>query len=152
MKKLLISAFACTAAMLIACGDDGSSADDTTDSSSSVADASSCSNVIESGSSIFFHQKGCGIPCISAKDTTTMFLYSYEGPDSAVTVTKYEYPIENKEAVENCLEAFAEKTDEQKLDCDSVITTINPSQNMTYMDLISLVEKECKPFLLEPFL
>lgn len=145
MKKLLIFAFACTAAMLTACGDDSSSTD------SEIVESSS-SNVIESGSSIFFHQKGCGIPCISAKDTTTMFLYSYEGPDSAVTVTKYEYPIENKEAVENCLEAFAEKTDEQKLDCDSVITTINPSQNMTYMDLISLVENECKPFLLEPFL
>jgi len=37
MNKLLIPAFACTAAVFIACGDDSSSANDSAESSSSVA-------------------------------------------------------------------------------------------------------------------
>lgn len=140
MKKLLIPAFVCTAAMFIACGDDSSST-----SSEVVESSSSGTNSEDSGEEIF--GSGNGLDCISIKDTTTKFWYSYEGPASALTVTKYEYPIENKEAVENCFDIFADKTDE-KLDCDSVmttiITTINPSQTMTYDALKSLWEKECK--------
>lgn len=133
MKKLLIFAFACTAAMLIACGDDSSSANDCESSSSVAAESSSD----------WAHEPLGDYACVSAKDTTTMLWYVYEGEDSALEVTKIEYPIEHEEAVEECEGIFAENAKEQNVDCDSAIATINPPQNMTFNDMISLMTEEC---------
>ena len=136
MKKLLIPAFACTAAMLIACGDDSSSsANDAAESSSSVAAESSSSNrTLEPVGDLI---------CISAKDTTTMLWYIYDEQDSTLEVKKIEYPIKYEEAIEECEGPFAEKTKEQNVDCDSAIATINPPQNMSFDSFIALMTEEC---------
>ena len=136
MKKLLIPAFACIAAMLTACGDDSSSsANDAAESSSSVAAESSSSNrTLEPVGDLV---------CVSAKDTTTMLWYVYEGADSALEVTKIEYPIEYEEAIEECEGPFAEKAKEQNVDCDSAIATINPPKTMNFDSFKALMTEEC---------
>lgn len=146
MKKIFyITAFACTAAMLIACGDDSSSASsEAGESFSSVVAESSSSVAAESSSSDkLAHEPVGDFACASAKDTTTMLWYVYEGPDSALEVTKIEYPLEYEEAVEECEGLFAENAKDQNVDCDSAIATINLPQNMTFDALMSLTAKEC---------
>ncbi len=137
MKKLLIPAFAC-AAMFTACGDDSSSAND----SSSIADASSSSVVAESSSSDWAHEPIGEYLCISS-DTTSILWYIFEGPDSAMEVSKYEYPREYEEAEKICEELQAEKPEEQKVNCDSAIATINPPKTMNFDSFKALMEKEC---------
>lgn len=145
MKKLLISAFACTAAMLTACGDDSSSTDsEIVESSSSIA--------AESSSSDWAHESVGGFLCASASDTITMLRYQYEGPDSAMKVASYIYPrvYEMYDDVEKvCEEAKAIITAEQKVICKTHVTIINPSKTMSFDSLFSLMEKECKAGTLE---
>ena len=148
MNKLLIPAFVCTAAMLIACGDDSSSASsDVVESSSSIADASSSSNVAEPSSSDWAHESVGGFLCASASDSTAMLRYEYEGADSAMEVVSYVYPraYEMYEDVDKvCEEANANKTAEQKVICKTHVTIINPLKTMSFDSLLSLMEKECE--------
>ncbi len=134
MKKLLIPAFAC-AVMFTACGDDSSS-------TSSEAAESSSSVVAESSSSDWAHEPIGEYLCISS-DTTSILWYIFEGPDSAMEVTKYEYPRGYEEAKKICEELQAEKPDEQKVNCDSAIATINPPKTMNFDSFKALMEKEC---------
>lgn len=148
MKKLLISAFVCSVAMLTACGDDSSSANsEVVESSSSVADASSSSNVAELSSSSWIHESVGGFLCASASDSTAMLRYEYEGPDSTMEVVSYVYPraYEMYEDVDKvCEEANANKTAEQKVICKTHVTIINPLKTMSFDSLLSLMEKECE--------
>ncbi len=118
--------------MLTACGDDSSSAN-SAESSSSVS----------SSSDKLAHEPIGDYACVSAKDTATMLWYVYEGEDSALEVTKIEYPIEYEEAVEECEGVLAEKAKEQNVDCDSAIATIDTLKTMTFDALMSLTTKEC---------
>ena len=136
MKKLLIPAFVCSAAMFIACGDDSSSA-------SSEAAESSSSVVAESSSSDWAHESVGEYICLSDKDSTTIHRYAFEGPDSAMEVTKYEYSRGYEEAEKICEELQAEKPEEQKVNCDSAIATINPPKTMNFDSFKALMEKEC---------
>ena len=148
MKKLLIPAFVCTAAMFTACGDDSSSANnEVVESSSSVAAESRSSNVAESSSSDWAHESVGGFLCASASDSTAMLRYEYEGADSAMEVVSYVYPrvYEMYEDVDKvCEEANANKTAEQKVICKTHVTIINPLKTMSFDALVSLMEKECE--------
>ncbi len=137
MKKLLIPAFACTAAMLTACGDDSSSA-------SSEAVESSSSVVAESSSSDWAHEPIGGYACVSAKDSTTILRYSYEGPDSAMEVASYVYPKLGEDVEKVCEEAKANKTKEQEVVCDSIVEISNSLKTMTFDSLKALMTEECK--------
>ena len=138
MKKLLIPAFACTAAMLIACGDDSSSASsEAAESSSSVAAVSSSSDWV--------HEPIGEYVCVSAKDTATFLGYAFEGPDSAMEAIHYEYPRVDIDGVEKvCEEAKANKTKEQEVVCDSIVEISNSLKTMTFDSLKALMTEECK--------
>ena len=137
MKKFLIAAFACTAAMFTACGDDSSSANDAAESSSSVA--------AESSSSDWAHEPIGDYVCFSAKDTATFLGYAFEGPDSAMEAIRYEYPRVDIDGVEKvCEEAKANKTKEQEVVCDSIVEISNSLKTMTFDSLKALMTEECK--------
>ena len=135
MKKLLIPAFVCTAAMFIACGDDSSSA-------SSEAVESSSSVAAESSSSDWAHEDVGGYFCLSDKDTVSVLGYAFEGPDSAMEVIRYEYP-ELLEDIENvCKDVEAEKAKEDG--CKRIDIISESLKTMTFDSLKALMEKECK--------
>ncbi len=146
MKKLLIPAFVCTAAMLTACGDDSSSSasSEAVESSSSIADASSSSVAAESSSSDWAHESVGEYICLSDKDSTTIHRYAFEGPDSAMEVASYIYPKLNEDVEKVCEEAKANKTDGQEVTCEKHVTISNPSKTMTFDFLKSLMGKECQ--------
>ncbi len=136
MKKKLFPAFACAAAMLIACGDDSSS-------TSGEGVGSSSSNGTESSSSTWDHDRTGDFACLSVDDTTTLLRYSFNGPDSAMTVTNYVYPKVYEDVEKFCKEVQAAQTSEQKVTCDSSVAISYPPQIMVFDSLVSLMKEEC---------
>lgn len=122
--------------MLTACGDDSSSA-------SSEAVESSSSVAVES-SSDWAHENVGEYYCYSKKDSVSQLKYVFDGPDSATEVTSYEYPKVLEDVEKVCEEAKVQKTDEQKVTCDSFVEIINPSKTMEFDSLKVLMKKECK--------
>ncbi len=138
MKKLLIPAFVCTAAMLTACGDDNSSSasSEAVESSSSIADASSSSVAAESSSSDWAHEDVGSYLCLSDKDTATVLGYAFEGPDSAMEVIRYEYP-EMLEDIDNVCEEVEEEN------CKHIDEISDSLKTMTFDSLKALMAEEC---------
>lgn len=115
--------------MLIACGDDSSSANkNVEESSSSVAAESSSSN--------WAHEPFGEYHCASKKDPQNMIRYVFDGPDSAMEVIRYEYP-EMLEDIDNVCEEVEEEN------CKHIDEKSDSLKTMTFDSLKTLMAEEC---------
>lgn len=135
MKKFLVPTFILASIMYVACGDDSSNSADDRDNggeeSSSSHDSISLDNNFEE-----FH-------CYAATDTNIWLGFRYDYTDSVMV--RSVYPSIKDGVDKACEKAKAEKTADQTVTCDSIVTIVYPKEHVSDSTMLSLMNEECNP-------
>lgn len=136
MKKFLVPTFILASIMFVACGDDSGSSADERDNGGEESSSSQ-------DSVIHIEKNFYNLECKSVKDTTTQLKYEYDLEGDAVT--RLAYPSVESGVDKACEKAKAEKTADQTVTCDSIVTISYPKMQISNDSLRSLMKEECLP-------